>query len=373
MFTGIGEACGRRLRVDLRRRLACTAGCGRGDPDRLGARPAALAARFSGQRLGRPLAAASERRRSRRRTRSWRRTRLSNIHNDTWMTDAYPATPGPLGKSLVATSEAQAPAGALRVARLRPAGRIVSVCPSIGVSAAGADHRPGTLATIATYDLPNAPDPPGTKAYQNFSGGGYFFLDSDGPDLGPDQDRPHLRRRRVGRRAEPGPAPDYDLTSVLDTGERADHLGAAGLLGADLVRDQAERQGRHAGTRRPGAVHVKRLDEEIENSFAVGRQRRLHRLRQADVPLQGAQGRHPLRRLEARLSELGDRQAEPGRRRLGDDADDHGRRLRRDHRQRRPDERRRLPQRASSCATARSGSSARCRSSTRAPARPRTR
>ena len=25
--------------------------------------------------------------------------------------------------------------------------------------------------------MPNAPDPPGTKAYQNFAGGGYFFLD----------------------------------------------------------------------------------------------------------------------------------------------------------------------------------------------------
>ena len=31
----------------------------------------------------------------------------SNIHNDTWMTDAYQRK-GPLGKSLVATSEAQA-------------------------------------------------------------------------------------------------------------------------------------------------------------------------------------------------------------------------------------------------------------------------
>jgi len=37
---------------------------------------------------------------------------------------------------------------------------------------------PHTLETIASYGLPTAPDPPGTKTYQNFTGGGYFFLDN---------------------------------------------------------------------------------------------------------------------------------------------------------------------------------------------------
>ena len=31
--------------------------------------------------------------------------------------------------------------------------------------------------SIAAYTLPDAPDPPGTPEYQNFTGGGYFFLD----------------------------------------------------------------------------------------------------------------------------------------------------------------------------------------------------
>ena len=72
--------------------------------------------------------------------------------------------------------------------------------------------------------------------------------------------------------------------------------------------------------------------------------RRLHRLRQAHVPLRG-EARTARRRSSGRrgYQNSGDRQAEPGRRRLGDDADDHERRLRGDHRQRRADERRRLP------------------------------
>ena len=37
---------------------------------------------------------------------------------------------------------------------------------------------PNTLATLATFALPDAPNPPGTKLFQNFSGGGYFFLDN---------------------------------------------------------------------------------------------------------------------------------------------------------------------------------------------------
>ena len=36
---------------------------------------------------------------------------------------------------------------------------------------------PKTLATLATYDLPQAPDLPGTLPYQNVTGGAYFFLD----------------------------------------------------------------------------------------------------------------------------------------------------------------------------------------------------
>src|SRR4051794_9505553 len=53
----------------------------------------------------------------------------SNIHNDAWMTDAYPARPGPLGRSLEASSSAASPAICGSLA-FDTRGRIVSVCPS---------------------------------------------------------------------------------------------------------------------------------------------------------------------------------------------------------------------------------------------------
>ena len=138
----------------------------------------------------------------------------SNIHNDTWMTDAYQRL-GPLGNSLVATSSGSTPSlcGSLTFDSRH---RIVSVCPSIVAPPQARIIDPRTLATIATYTLPTAPDPPGTKAYQNFTGGGYFFLDQTGPALGATKtdhifviaespDGTSLVKKR-----------DFDLTGVLD-------------------------------------------------------------------------------------------------------------------------------------------------------------
>jgi hypothetical protein len=95
----------------------------------------------------------------------------SNVHNDTWMTDAYRIR-GPLGRSPQASSSLMAPAlcGSLT---FQSRGYIVSVCPSIVAGPQARVIDPTTLALLATYNLPNAPDPPGTKAYQNFAGGGY--------------------------------------------------------------------------------------------------------------------------------------------------------------------------------------------------------
>jgi hypothetical protein len=99
----------------------------------------------------------------------------SNIHNYTWMTDAYRRR-GPLGRSPRAFSGPMAPAlcGSLT---FHSKGYLVAVCPSIGGPPQARVIDPDTLAVLATYDMPNALDPPGTKAYQNFAGGGYFFLD----------------------------------------------------------------------------------------------------------------------------------------------------------------------------------------------------
>lgn len=97
----------------------------------------------------------------------------SNLHNDAYQTDAY-NRPGPVGRNLTVTSTLfVADCGSVTFDK---AGRIVTVC----VSPTGATLRlldPTTLGTIASFDLPNRPDP-GSFSFQNFSGGGYFYLDN---------------------------------------------------------------------------------------------------------------------------------------------------------------------------------------------------
>jgi hypothetical protein len=207
----------------------------------------------------------------------------SNIHNDTWMTDAYTRR-GPLGRSLVAGSESMPPAlcGSLT---FDSRGRIVTVCPSLFAPPQARIIDPHTLATIATYDLPNAPDPPGTKAYQNFSGGGYFFLDNRDrivvPTktdhifvIGESADGQSLVLRR-----------DYDVTSVLQ--ESVERITSALPDFSGRIWFVSKANGK-IGTvdRKTGLIKMIRLGEEIENSFAVGKggiyivsDRRMYRLR----------------------------------------------------------------------------------------------
>ncbi len=191
----------------------------------------------------------------------------SNIHNDPWMTDAYPSRSGPRGRSLIASSGAASPAVCGSLA-FDSRGRIVSVCPSAVAAPQARIIDPATLATIATYDLPNGPDPPGTKTYQNFSGGGYFFLDRHDQlwvptktdhiqVLGESANGASLVLRR-----------DYDLSGVLDTANERitsaipDYSGRLWFV---------TKQNGKVGTLNTvsGQVRIKRMDEEIENSFAV--------------------------------------------------------------------------------------------------------
>ncbi len=210
----------------------------------------------------------------------------SNIHNDTWMTDAYHRF-GPLGESLVANSFANTPSLCGSLA-FDSRNRIVSVCPSIIAPPQARIIDPRTLATIATYPLPTAPDPPGTKAYQNFTGGGYFFLDAKDrlwvPTktdhifvLGESADGQSLVKLR-----------DYDLTGVLD--EATERITSALPDFQGRIWFVSKTNGK-VGTINPsnGQVHVKRLGEEVENSFAVGRggvyivsDKRMYRFRAAD-------------------------------------------------------------------------------------------
>jgi hypothetical protein len=107
------------------------------------------------------------------------------------MTDAY-RYPGPLGNSPRAFSGAMRPAlcGSLT---FHSNGYLVSVCPSAGARPQAQVIDPGTLEVLATYDMPTAPDPPGTRAYQNFAGGGLLLPRRQKPDLERHEDEPPLR------------------------------------------------------------------------------------------------------------------------------------------------------------------------------------
>jgi len=191
----------------------------------------------------------------------------SNIHNDTWMTDAY-RRPGPLGQALAPTSEAKPPSLCGSLA-FDSRGRIVSVCPSLIAPPTARIIDPDSLATIAEYVLPTAPNPPNTPEYQNFTGGGYFFLDNKDriwvPTktdhifvLGQSDDGSAFELRR-----------DYDLTSVLD--ESSERITSALPDFDGLIWFVSKASGK-VGTldRRTGELRVKKLGEEIENSFAIG-------------------------------------------------------------------------------------------------------
>jgi hypothetical protein len=100
------------------------------------------------------------------------RNEESNLHDDAYQSDAY-NRPGPLGRNLTVRSTAfLQDCGSVTFDR---AGRIVTVC--VGIT--GATLRlidPTTLATIASYNLPARRNPT-SFSFQNFSGGGYFYLD----------------------------------------------------------------------------------------------------------------------------------------------------------------------------------------------------
>ncbi len=192
----------------------------------------------------------------------------SNIHNDTWMTDAYQRK-GPLGNNLQMSSGANSPALCGSIA-FDKQGRIMTVCPSAVAPPVARLIDPVTLDVISAYTLPTAPNAPGTKEYQNFTGGGYFYLDNNDRIVvatktdhifvisqGPDGNTLTLEA-------------DYDLTPVLD--EDTERISSALPDFNGLLWFVVKATGR-VGTldMKTGVIKSKVLGEEIENSFAVGK------------------------------------------------------------------------------------------------------
>jgi hypothetical protein len=190
----------------------------------------------------------------------------SNIHNDTWMTDAYNRR-GPLGKDPVTDSYSY-PSSLCGSLAFDSEGRIITVCPSIPFPPQARIIDPDTLAPIDTLDLPTAPNPPGTVEYQNFAGGGYFFLDNKDRIWVPTRTDHILKISTSGDELEV--KRDYDLTDVLDAD--TERITSA-LPDFDGNIWFVSKQNAKIGTldRKTGKTKLIRLDsdEEIENSFSV--------------------------------------------------------------------------------------------------------
>jgi len=190
-----------------------------------------------------------------------------NLHNDPWMTDAYQYA-GPLGRKLQTQTGAHAPSICASIA-FDSKGHLVSVCPSTFAAPTARVFDPKTLEVLSSYAMPDAPSPAGTKPYQNFTGGGYFFI--DGQDrIWSSTKTSHLMGLAIrdnGRKLVK--VADYDLSGELTDNQRItsalpDWQGRVWFVskndGVIGVLD-----------RKTGKVETITLNEEVENSFAVDR------------------------------------------------------------------------------------------------------
>ena len=264
----------------------------------------------------------------------------SNLHDDAYQTDTYHGA-GPARarhrSALVLPTRACAAS-----VTFDSRGRIVTVC--VGLDAPDpAAARPGTLEQLARWTCRRAPERARRTSFTDFAGGGYFYLDDHDRAVIPTTTR-HVfvvgETAGAGLRLER----DYDLTGVGPAGDKIISR-AARLVGPDLVRVARGASSARRPDERRGAGRSTR-SEPIGNSFAVDETGGVYivtdeALYRFDAAADGA----PQVDLARGLREH--RVEKPGQTRdgLGHDADADGPRLRRDHRQRRPDERRGLPAR----------------------------
>ncbi|HEV2812527.1 MAG TPA: hypothetical protein VGW10_04675, partial [Solirubrobacteraceae bacterium] len=184
----------------------------------------------------------------------------SNIHDDAYMTDAY-TTPGPLGRGTTRHDVFEARDCASVTFDSR--GRIVTICVGLDRPVL-ALKDPVTLATLASLNLPPRQPALGSP-FQDFTGGGYFYLDEGDRAVVPTTNR-HLYvveqtpapGFRIARDVDLNGAlaPDDKIVSVLpDWAGRMWFVAQSGVVGT-VGRDD-------------DTVRVHDTGETISNSFSV--------------------------------------------------------------------------------------------------------
>jgi hypothetical protein len=186
---------------------------------------------------------------------------VSEIHDNGWQSDTY-AWSGPLGRGPQTFSNYLAPASDCGSITFDRRGRVVSICIGLGGPKLYL-FNPRTLATLATFALP--PRAPTVNLFQNFSAGGYFYLNNR------DQVVTGTTTRHIYVIGETATGfalvHDYSLTGVLGPDEQITSQlpDSRGLLWFTA------RQGGVVGTLnfKTGAVHVIMVGGEITKSLAT--------------------------------------------------------------------------------------------------------
>ena len=192
----------------------------------------------------------------------------NNIHNDSWMSDTYPGA-GPIGLDLEGASGSAQP-GICATIAFDSRGRIVTVCPSTLTPPQARIVDPATLEVLGTLNLPDGPSVGSTPGYQDYTAGGYFFLDN--------RDRIWVATKTnhiwVLGQNETGNGfvleRDIDLSGVL--GPKRERMSSVLPDYSGRIWFVSKQTGK-VGTvdRRTGKVRVIRLNERVQNSFTVGK------------------------------------------------------------------------------------------------------
>jgi hypothetical protein len=186
----------------------------------------------------------------------------SNLHNDAYQTDSY-RWAGPLGNHLTSTSALFTRECAS--VTIDSHGRLVTVCVGLDKPVLAMLH-PHTLRVLAAMDLPRrnlGPNP-----FQDFSGGGYFYLDHRDRAVISAGNRHILVVAETGGTDNPGFAlrRDYNVSSAVPEGDALisalpDWSGRIWFASRNGV----------VGRVAPATGQVRSVDkgEPIGNSFAV--------------------------------------------------------------------------------------------------------
>ena len=185
----------------------------------------------------------------------------SNIHSDAFQTDTNEWS-GPLGSDTEVLSHYEPPGGVCGSVTFNSQDQIVTTCIQLrAVRLKLFDAQ--TLEELASFELP--PRAPSTNPFQDFAGGGYFYLDDLDQAVIPTTER-HILVIALQNGAFTV-VEDYDLTADIPSGSKiisalpdwSGRLWLATTAGLVAVIDPATR-----------AVKTYDLGEVVQNSFAVG-------------------------------------------------------------------------------------------------------